>query len=97
VPTLWRACIEGVHPTTVGRWVNRAYLQAKAADHEVITGVSTQNIELDELYSFGRRPTHTRVSDEIGGVGSQSVTRWVVFGVAELIPLKQVSTCWKRR
>jgi IS1 family transposase len=27
-------------------------LQAKAADQQVITGVSTQNIELDELYSF---------------------------------------------
>jgi hypothetical protein len=46
------ARIEGVHPTTVGRWVDRACSQAKAADQEVITGVSTHNVELDELYSF---------------------------------------------
>jgi len=46
------ARIEGVHPTTVGRWVARSCSQAKAADQEVITGVSTQNVELDELYSF---------------------------------------------
>src|SRR5215468_9300344 len=46
------ARIEGVHPTTVGRWVDRSCSQAKAADQEVITGVSTENVELDELYSF---------------------------------------------
>jgi transposase-like protein len=46
------ARVEGVHPTTIQRWVDRACLQAKAADQEVITGVSTQNVELDELYSF---------------------------------------------
>jgi len=36
----------------VQRWVDRACLQAKAADQKVITGVSTHNVELDELYSF---------------------------------------------
>src|SRR5262244_715902 len=46
------ARIEGVHPTTVGRWVDQACSQAKAADQEVITGVSTQNDEMDEIYSF---------------------------------------------
>jgi hypothetical protein len=44
------ARVEGVHPTTVQRRVDRACSQAKAADQEVITGVSTQNVELDELY-----------------------------------------------
>ena len=44
--------IEGVHPTTVQRWVDRSSSQAKAADQEVITAVSTENVELDELYSF---------------------------------------------
>lgn len=46
------ARIESVHPTTVQRWVERACLQAQAADQQVITGVSTENVELDELYSF---------------------------------------------
>jgi hypothetical protein len=46
------ARIEGVHPTTVQRWVERACDQAQAADREVITNVSPENIELDELYSF---------------------------------------------
>jgi len=46
------ARIEGVHPTTVQRWIDRACSQARAADQEVITVVSTENVELDELYSF---------------------------------------------
>jgi len=46
------ARVESVHPTTVRRWVERACLQAKAADRQVVTGVSTENVELDELYSF---------------------------------------------
>jgi len=46
------ARVEGVHPTTVQRWVERASLQAQAADQKVITQVSTENVELDELHSF---------------------------------------------
>lgn len=46
------ARIEGVHPTTVQRWVERARDQAQAADKKVITKVSAENVELDELYSF---------------------------------------------
>jgi transposase len=46
------ARIEGVHPTTVQRWVGRAATQAQAADQAVIAQVSTSDIELDELYSF---------------------------------------------
>jgi hypothetical protein len=42
------ARVEGVHPTTVQRWVGRACSQAKAADQQVITGVWTENVELDE-------------------------------------------------
>lgn len=46
------ARLEGVHPTTVQRWVERACEQALTADKKVITQVSAENIELDELYSF---------------------------------------------
>lgn len=46
------ARIEGVHPTTVQRWVARACQQAQAADQKVITGVQAENVELDELHSF---------------------------------------------
>ena len=46
------ARIESVHPTTVQRWVERACQQAIAADQKVITNVVSENIELDELYSF---------------------------------------------
>jgi transposase-like protein len=63
------ARIEGVHPTTVGRWVNRSCSQAKTADQEVITGVSTENVELDELYSFtGEKHPDEQESDleEVG-------------------------------
>jgi hypothetical protein len=63
------ASVERVHPTTVQQWVDRACLQAKAADQEVITGVSTENVELDELHSFAgaRRPAaQESVLDEVG-------------------------------
>ena len=46
------ARIEGVHATTVQRWIERASLQAKAADQQVIAQVSAANVELDELHSF---------------------------------------------
>ena len=50
--------VEGVHPIIVQRWVDRVCLQTKAADQKVITGVSTQYVELDELYSLAgtKRP-----------------------------------------
>jgi transposase-like protein/IS1 family transposase len=63
------ARVEGVHPTTVGRWIDRACSQAKAADQEVITGVWTENVELDELYSFAgeKRPDEQEIDlEEIG-------------------------------
>src|SRR4030095_1288653 len=41
------ARVEGVHPTTVQRWMDRACLQAKAAEQEGIPGGWTHNIELD--------------------------------------------------
>jgi len=49
--------------------VDRACSQAKAADKEVITGVSTQNIELDELHSFAgaKHPDEQEADlDEVG-------------------------------
>jgi hypothetical protein len=46
------ARIEGIHPTTVQRWVARACSQARTADKKMIKGVSAENIELDELHSF---------------------------------------------
>jgi transposase-like protein len=63
------ARVEGVHPTTIQRWVERACLQAKAADQKVITGVSTQNVELDELHSFAgaKHPEEQEADlDEVG-------------------------------
>src|SRR5207244_7404871 len=47
------ARIEGVHPTSVQRWVGRAATQARAADQAVIAQVTAANVEMDELYSFG--------------------------------------------
>jgi hypothetical protein len=63
------ARVEGVHPTTIQRWVDRACVQAKAADQKVITSVSTQNIELDELHSFAgaKHPDEQEANlDEVG-------------------------------
>jgi len=63
------ARVEQVHPTTVQRWVQRASLQAQAADQAVITKVQTAHIELDELYSFAgaKRPAATAAeSSEVG-------------------------------
>lgn len=62
------ARVEGVHPTTVQRWGKRACAQAQAADQEVITGLSTENVELDELYSFAgeKHPDEPGDPDEIG-------------------------------
>jgi hypothetical protein len=63
------ARVEGVHQTTSQRWIERACVQAKAADRKVITGVSTQNVELDELYSFAgaKHPGEQEANlDEVG-------------------------------
>lgn len=46
------ARVEGVHPTTIQRWIGRAVVQAQAADREIITLVQTELIEVDELHSF---------------------------------------------
>jgi transposase-like protein/IS1 family transposase len=63
------ARVEGVHSTTIQRWVERACLQAKAADQEVITGVSTRNIELDELYSFAGEKHPDEQESDLDEVG----------------------------
>jgi hypothetical protein len=63
------ARVEGVHPTTVQRWVERACRQAQAADQAVITKVATANVELDELHSFaGAKHPDEQVADldEVG-------------------------------
>jgi hypothetical protein len=44
-------------------------VQAKAADQEVITGVSTQNIELDELYSFAGEKHPDQQESDLEEVG----------------------------
>jgi transposase-like protein/IS1 family transposase len=46
------ARIEGIHPTTVHRWVERATQQAELAEEAVIQNVTTEAVEMDELYSF---------------------------------------------
>lgn len=63
------ARVERVHPTTVQRWVDLACLQAKAADQEVITEVSTQNVELDELYSFAGEKHPDEQESDLDEVG----------------------------
>lgn len=63
------ARVEDVHPTTVGRWIERACRQAKAADREVITGVSAQNIELDELYSFAGEKHPDKQESDLEQIG----------------------------
>jgi hypothetical protein len=53
---------------TVQRWIERACLQARAADREVITGVVAENIELDELYStaFAKRLDDQEDRSQVG-------------------------------
>jgi IS1 family transposase/transposase-like protein len=63
------ARIEGVHPTTVQRWVERASVQAQAADHKVLTNVSTENIELDELHSFAGAKHPAEQESDLDEVG----------------------------
>ena len=46
------ARVERVHPTTVHRWVGRAFEQAARADEAVIRQVEAEVIEVDELYGF---------------------------------------------
>src|SRR5215204_3416016 len=63
------ARVEGVHPTTVRRWVDRACLQATAADQEVIRGVSVENVELDELHSFAGAKYPSEQESDLDEVG----------------------------
>lgn len=62
------ARVEEVHPTSVQRWIKRACAQAQAADREVLANVITENVELDELYSFagGKQPDEEDNLEEIG-------------------------------
>lgn len=107
------ARVEGIHPTTVQRWVDRACSQAKAADQQVITGVSTENVELDELYSFagekhpdeqendleevGQHWTHVAMAREsrlmlevvVGPRTQESATKLVEGAAKRLVP-----GCW---
>src|SRR5262249_6514185 len=107
------ARVEDVHPTTVQRWIERACLQAKAADREVIIGVVAENIELDELYSFAgaKRPdeqeddleqmgqhwTHCAMAresrlmvDVVGGPRTQESATKLVEGAANRL----AADCW---
>jgi IS1 family transposase len=63
------ARIERIHPTTVQRWVERARDQAKAADKKVITNVSTENVELDELSSFAGEKHPDEQENDLAEVG----------------------------
>jgi transposase-like protein len=63
------ARVEDIHPSTVQRWIERASLQAKAADREVITGVVAENIELDELYSFAGAKHPDEQEDDLEQMG----------------------------
>jgi IS1 family transposase len=46
------ARIEQVHPTSVQRWVDRAFEQAQLADKQMLEDITTEVIEMDELHSF---------------------------------------------
>ena len=46
------ARIEQVHPTSVHRWVERAFAQAQLADHVLLQNIAAEVIEMDELHSF---------------------------------------------
>ncbi len=62
------ARIERVHPTTVHRWVERAFAQAATADAAVIQQVEAEVIEVDELYSFAgtKQPVPETEQDQTG-------------------------------
>ena len=47
-------------------------MQAQAADQEVITGVSTQNVELDELYSFAGEKHPDEQESDLEEIGQHS-------------------------
>jgi hypothetical protein len=77
--------VKELHPTTVQRRIERACLQAKAADREVITGDVAENIELDELYGFAlpssRMSKKTIVSrwDSIGHIARWRANRTICW------------------
>jgi IS1 family transposase len=62
------ARIERVHPTTVHRWISRAYHQAAMADQQILQQVTAEVIEMDELYSFAgtKRLVPESQEDETG-------------------------------
>lgn len=65
------ARVENVHPTTVQRWVARAAAQAQAADQKILTKVTTDNVELDELDSFAgaKHPDEATTAAALAEVG----------------------------
>lgn len=64
------ARVEGVHPTTVQRWIDRANIQAQAADQAIITEVRCENVELDELHSFaGVKHPNGEEQDTLAEIG----------------------------
>jgi transposase-like protein/IS1 family transposase len=62
------ARIEQVHPTSVQRWVERAFAQAQLADQHTLTNITTEVIEVDELHSFAgtKQLTPARADDQTG-------------------------------
>ncbi len=89
------ARIEQVHPTTVQRWIERAAEQAKAADKKVITNVSTDNVELDELYSFAGAKHPEEEENDLEEIGQH----WVHCAMAResRLLLEGRWTWWKAR
>lgn len=59
------ARIEQVHPTSVHRWVERAFEQAQMADKHLLQNIETEVIEMDELHSFaGTKQRSPATADE---------------------------------
>lgn len=61
------ARIEQVEPTTVKRWVERARSQAEKADKDLIKNVTTDAVEMDELYSFAGSKQETESEQDQAG------------------------------
>lgn len=62
------ARVEGVHPTSVHRWAERASQQAQLSDAAIVQQVSAATIELDEHYGFAGTKQHApeSIQDDSG-------------------------------
>lgn len=62
------ARIEQVHPTSVHRWAERAWVQAQLADQRLLQNLTPEVIQMDELHSFAgtKQRSPETADDEVG-------------------------------